>query len=189
MKLHGFRVRCLPLQLFVLLSWSLSMPAVAQFCWTTAASAGTIDLEDNTTALLLGPHLHISSTATLPASVGARYNVTGIKEDVDNVPSGKYMRVRYRDNGTSSRVFVYLKQVRLSDGAVTDLIVFDSDSYAQSTNFQSVGIPLPNPPTSCAVDGGFHFIDYLYFIRVDLGKTDAGGEPSLHSIQICEFTC
>lgn len=189
MKLHGFRVRSLPLQIFVLLSLSLSMPALAQVCWTTAASAGTIDLEDNTTASLLGPHLHVSSTATAPVTVGARYNVTGIREDWDSVPSGKYMKVIFRDNGANSRVLVYLKQVRLSDGAVTDLITLDSDNYLPNTNFQYVEQTLPDPPTSCPTDGGFHFLEYLYFVRVLLDKTAAGGEPSLHSIQICDFSC
>lgn len=188
MKSHRPSSLWIRVLLLVLLTSGLARSAAAQanYCWVGAGAAGALDPDDIGNASLLGPHLHVSDTAPLPVLVGSRHNVTGIYEANSTSTSVKTLIVRYRDNGSQARVMVYLKQVSLIDGAVSDLAIFDSDGpgRAQSSNFQSVSVPMP-----CVLGGAFHFLDYLYFLRVELTKTGSGGLPSLHSIQVCGFPC
>lgn len=184
MKSHRPSFLWIRVLLLVLLASGLAQSAAAQYCWVGAGSTGVLDPEDTSIAFLSGPHMQVNDTAPLPADVGARHSVTGIFEANGTSNTRKTMLVRYRDNGSQARVWVFLKQVNLATGAAADLVVFDSDQFSQSNDFQLVQATLP-----CVPGGAFHFFSYLYFLRVQLAKTGSGGLPSLHSIQVCGEGC
>lgn len=182
-RLSPFWIRVL---LFVLLVSGLVRSAAAQanYCWVGAGATGVLDPSSVSLAVVNGPHLYISDTVSLPAVIGSRYNVTGIYEASYTANSTKTMLVRYRDNGTQGRILIYLKQLNLINGVVADLVVFDSDLLPQSNDFQSAQATLP-----CVAGGAFHFLDYLYFLRVQITRTSAAGLPNLNSIQVCGAPC
>lgn len=179
-------VLCSRTLLFVLLSVTLARSAAAQYCWVGGGSIATVDDEDLAIAEQ-GAELRIRSTAPLPAVVDARDNVVGIWDFVlEPTPVNRLMTVRYLDNGTEARVQVFLRQQSLSTGASTDLLTFDSDAYPASNTVQVREIPIP---LTCSLSNALATTENLYFVRLQLTKSGAGGTPAVHMVRVCLVPC
>ena len=115
--------------------------------------------------------------------LSARYSVTGIDEDLGSSPRNKYLYVRFRDNG-NGRARISLKQQPRTASAPTEIVLFDSDSLAPASGFQNA-----EWWGGCTTEGGFSFLDNLYFIEADMSKSLLAGNPGIQVIQICSFPC
>jgi hypothetical protein len=151
--------------------------------WTTVGSAGTVDEASLSAVSLNGPFASVRATATLPATVIIRYNVTAVDGLV--VGSGHCFEVIFRDNGSGGRVIVTLKRFNFSTFETTTLSVIDSDTLPPDPWFVGIGL--------CGISGQFsnpsqmHFFDFehnAYYVEAQIIKTADGGNPTLASVRL-----
>jgi hypothetical protein len=134
--------------------------------WSAAGSAG---VPANPGAVVFaGPAVQLKSTTALRVSQTIRYGVPGLKLDPDG-----FWQVRFRDNGASARLRVWLKHADTATGAQQTLMSFDSNLRPASAGFQLVEIPTSSvtvPATGAC------------WIEATLDKTGGTGNPALHSL-------
>jgi hypothetical protein len=148
--------------------------------WTSVGSAGTVDEADVAEYDTNGPQIRIRSTATLPAVVVVRYNVTNVNGMTGG--EGIFLNVRFLDNGTGARVVTVLKQVNINTGVTTNVLSLDSNDFAASSDFQK-----QQTTSSCTVD--FNFFENAYFIEATLSKSSSGGSPRIQALQTGASLC
>ncbi|HEX4959598.1 MAG TPA: hypothetical protein VF173_02070 [Thermoanaerobaculia bacterium] len=182
MKSRAIVVSLLGLVVYLLLARSAS----AVQCWTVGGSTGTVDEENLSQVSMANSDLQVSSTAPLPASVKARYAVTGIFEDDFTVARQLSISLRYRDNGSlgDGRVQVLFQQQAFATGALGTWLNFDSNNSPQASGFQKIGFSTP-----CETGGGLSLLNNLYFFEVTLTKNVASANPTLEMIQVCVNDC
>ncbi len=180
MKSRAIGVSLLGLGVCLLLARAVS----AQNCWTVGGSTGTVDEESLSQVSMDNSDLQVSSTAPLPATVKARYAVTGSFADDGTSSKCLVFWLRYRDNGSlgDGRVQVLLQQQSLATGALSSMLSFDSNSTTQASGVQK--IRLSNP---CGPGQGLSLVDNLYFFEVTLTKNVASANPTLEMIQACVY--
>lgn len=149
--------------------------------WTTVASAGTVDEADMSIVDLTGALAQIKSSATLPAVLNIRYNV--VSEGGIYGGDGYRLTARFRDNGTSSRIRLYLKEYNLLTGITTTRMTLDSNDFPPSNGYQTQTVG------NCAPGWAFDFNNKAYFIETSIQKTDRTGNPGLGGIQISYNLC
>ena len=129
-------------------SAAYSLQGIRQRAWTTVGSAGTVDVPDLPFVAFDGPVASLIANAPDYSSVDIRYNVLPV-EGLYRFPDPTWARysldVRYRDevNAASAikkapeiTVLVMLKSMKLSTGAVTTLLTFNSNDFAAAPGFQ-----------------------------------------------------
>jgi hypothetical protein len=150
--------------------------------WTTVGSAGTVDEASLSAVSLNGPFASVRATATLPATVIIRYNVTAVDSLVGG--TGHCFDVVFRDNGSGGRVLVSLKRFNFSTFETTTLSVIDSDTRPPDPWFVERGVCLGDSP------GGPFFLDFslnAYYVEAQIIKTADGGNPTLASVKLRTF--
>jgi hypothetical protein len=167
------------LQLIVIVAAIAASVSGATAQWTSVGSAGTVDEADLAEFDTTGPQIRIRSTATLPATVVVRYNVTFVDGMVDG--EGMYMAVRFLDNGPNARVVSVLKQVDIETGVTTNLLSVDSNDFAPSSDFQRQG------RDSCTLQ--FNFFQNSYFIETTLSKSSSAGNARLQVFRVARHFC
>jgi hypothetical protein len=174
--------------LMTLLALGLAQSGKAQTpppqCWSSAATSTVINTSDLNAANQNGPTLTINGSATVPVGLSGRLSISGIFQDIGAFPQAKLLAARYRDNGSESRIVLELRQVNVATGAAATLATFDSDAFAPSSVFQTNQVA-----TGCALNGGFDFINNMYFLNVQVDKTGSNGNPGLWIIRVCTTPC
>jgi len=155
--------------------------------WTTVGSAGTMD--DNTLKVVTLD----GSTSVLAGfqrgGVTIRYNVVAVN-GLFGSPS-IFMLVRYRATPdpivfgrADSQVVVKLIEVNLNTGLTTTKLVFDSNKFPASNDFQTQSV------STCPALSMFDFGSNAYYIEVQLGKRQPfSGSPGIQAIQVSAFNC
>src|SRR5437867_3788390 len=155
--------------------------------WTTVGSAGTMD--DNTLKVVTLD----GSTAVLAGfqrgGVTIRYNVVAVN-GLFGSPS-IFMLVRYRATPdpivfgrADSQVVVKLIEVNLNTGLTNTKLVFDSNKFPASNDFQTQSV------STCPALSMFDFGSNAYYIEVQLGKRQPfSGSPGIQAIQVSAFNC
>jgi hypothetical protein len=161
---------------------SSSMASAQVDPWTAVGTTGTVDEEDLSIVDMVGTAtVQVKSTAPLPSTVDIRYNIVAV-EGVFSPSEGISMQVRFRDNGTGGRVVARLRQISFSTGAITTLLVLDSDTFPASNGFQTRSV------STC---GGnvFNFLNNAYYIDLTITKFNTTGAPALQLLQVGGNIC
>lgn len=151
----------------------------AQEPWTSVGSVGVVDEQDLSLFDFLNGDARVEATAPAPATLNLRYNIVAIDELSSGFQEPYRLRVRFRDNGASSRVVLRLKAHSFA-GSVSTLATFDSNAFPPSQSNQTQEICV-------LVD--FDFQNNAYSIDADLIKSAAAGNPVLGLIQIDRANC
>jgi hypothetical protein len=179
--------------LALLLLTNTFMPAFAQDrdkIWTAAASTGTVDEADYNDVVFTEP---VATLALASVRGVIRYNVTAVDGLFGTLTSTSYpdVVVRYRDPGANARVIVRLKEHILANsnaaliGQINTLATFDSNLHPQAPGFQTR--TFGNCATFKELDFGGPFNVRVYFIEVELSKTDSQGNPGLSGLAITRY--
>lgn len=174
--------------------------------WTTVGSAGTIDeadtgklvMQGSTIAFpeLLGPlptdnFPERTTAAAIPfpeqtVTATVRYNVVATDGLFEN---GAYlgMKARLRDDGDRAQVVLRLYEVNIDTGATSLVMTLDSNTFAPSSNYQTVG-------ASVFVGNRINFLQNAYYIEATMVQKKSsivafgGGRPGIAVIQLNKFT-
>src|SRR5437867_4044236 len=131
--------------------------------WTTVGSAGTMD--DNTLNVVTVNGLFGSPSIFMLV----RYRATP-----DPIVFGR----------ADSQVLVKLIEVNLNTGLTTTKLVFDSNKFPASNDFQTQSV------STCPALSMFDFGSNAYYIEVQLGKRQPfSGSPGIQAIQVSAFNC
>lgn len=149
--------------------------------WTTVASAGTVDDADTAIVDLSGAFAQIRKTATLPAYLDIRYNI--VSEEGLYGGDGYTFTARFRDNGSYSRVILYLKEFNMTTGSTITRMTLDSNAFPVSSTYQTRSV------STCWPGWSFNFNKNAYFIEAQIQKTNSSGSPGLGAIQIGYTLC
>ncbi len=162
---------------------SLSIAWTAQE-WTAMGSSGTMNIVDSRKVVIIAPRLAVNSTIVSPATVKINYNVVAVGGIT--MYDGHFMAVRFRDNGLGAQVIARLKRQKISplknETLPTTLLTLDSNTFTSSSNYQTQFVP------GC-VGINFDFKTYIYFIEVELRKTDDTGTPGIELLQLGGLVC
>lgn len=152
-------------------------------CWTTAGSAGTVDILDHAIVSLISNKVVIKTSVT-SGTADIRYNVVAVDGVFGGSDKKKVLKVLYIDNGPNARVVVRVKQMNLSTAAITQLVEFRSDDpgipQLPSAQKQEKAFNLGSPELD--------FSQNVYFIEAFVQKfafPGTSGNPTIHGIQIC----
>lgn len=173
--------KALLLTSMVILGGTTSVRADFFAPWTTAGSTGTVDESDTSNVIFSSSYATVRSTVS-STTVDIRYNVVAI-DGLLSSGEGYFLKVRFRDNGTSARVRLFLKEHNIDTGTTVTRMSFDSDTYTSSSGFQTQSIPFCSPGWS------FDFVNKIYYIEVQLIKGTTGGTPAIDAIQIGVTLC
>jgi len=142
--------------------------------WNSVGSAGTIDEDDLDIAKLGGPTITILNSASVPATLNVRYDVTVsetfIGTNVEDILGGFYV-----DNGPDAQVTLKLKSLNMTTGAITTLMEFDSDDFPQSSTGQ-VQYVLPGSGVT------YNFNTTVYWVEAAIIRTSSAGRASLSGV-------
>jgi hypothetical protein len=119
-----------------------------------------------------------------------RYNVLPVRDLATDLSSIEFrvFAARFLDNG-AGHVFLSLKQVNLSTGALTTLMTFDSNASSASASYQE-GETQGNPTFNFtwADSDGFDPNDCVYYVEAQLSRNAAGGQAGLAGFSIKKIT-
>lgn len=160
--------------------------------WTSVASTGTVDEVDLNDIAFAGPFATFSNTAATVARATIRYNVVAVDGLFAQAGplSWPALTVNYRDNGSDARVVVYLREYEFganpANPALNTRIVFDSDLYPQSNDYQTRGIG------NCGQFTNFEFVPNnqnarAYFLEVLLLRESTAGNPGLGALALSRY--
>jgi hypothetical protein len=188
-----FGSRLLSGSLAMLIMLSLAGAAQAQEgyrIWTSVASTGTVDETDAGEIAFSGPFAEFSGTAGPAARATIRYNVVAVDGLFAQAgpQSWPALIVNYRDNGPDARVQAFLREYDFLTAQVhpTKRILFDSDLYAPSNNYQTRAVG------NCGLFDDFDFVPnnqtvHAYFIEVLLYRASSSGTPGLGGLAISRY--
>jgi hypothetical protein len=175
-------VRLLLLALFMVAGVGfIATPASATFNdppWTSAGAAATVDEDHLKSVNIGGSSIGIKTTATLPATVQAYYNVVAVPGVVGGAVQ---LKVRYQDNGPDARVVIRLKEYGLSQGTAVTRLLFDSDTFPQQVPSQVREVH------NCSF--GLNFQDNAYALEAILTKSTANGTAQITNLQVDAVPC
>lgn len=145
--------------------------------WTTVGSAGTVDELDLGIADLVLGEARMRASAPAGSVLNIRYNVVSLQGF--SGPGQYLMRVRFRDNGGTSRVQLALRRYNHT-GPTTNLVSFDSNAYPAQVGYQTQQRCIA---LSWNFDAGPHFVE------ATMTKSGVGGQPALGTIQLIPANC
>lgn len=151
--------------------------------WTTVGSAGTVDEADTNVVDLNGALAQVKPGGQASAVVDIRYNV--VSEGGIYGGDGYLLTARFRDNGTFSRVILYLKEYNLLTGTTTTRMTLDSNAFPASNSYQTQSVGVCSPAWS------FDFFNKAYFIEAQIQKTknNTNYPPGLGGLKIGYNLC
>jgi hypothetical protein len=144
--------------------------------WTTTGDAGATEDESNPAKPTYTNFTASANTGSPAGSYILRYNIHATENLAVGNASSTRLRVRFRDDGAGSQVTVAIKANGITGGAATLGTIFDSNTYAASTNFQTQEITFPG--------GTFDFTQNTYWLEVTLTKSSTTNQPAFASAQI-----
>lgn len=165
--------------------------------WTSVASAGTVDESDLNEIAFAGPFATFSNAAPTLSRAIIRYNVTAL-DGLFAQPgplTWPALIVNYRDDGADARVVVYLREYEFGanpmNPALNTRIVFDSDLYPQSNDYQTRSIG------NCGEFNKFEFVPNnqnvrayfleVHMIRQNLDDNVATGNPGVGALALSRY--
>ena len=165
--------------------------------WTSVASTGTVDESDQNEIAFAGPFATFSNAAPTLSRAIIRYNVTAV-DGLFAQPgplTWPALIVNYRDDGADARVVVYLREYEFGanpmNPALNTRIVFDSDLYPQSNDYQTRSIG------TCGEFNKFEFVPNnqnvrayfleVHMIRQNLDENVATGNPGLGALALSRY--
>ena len=166
--------------------------------WTSVASAGTVDESDVSEIAFAGPFATFGPAAPAVSRAIIRYNVVavdGLFAQAGPV-SWPALIVNYLDDGADARVLVYLREYEFGanpmNPALNTRIVFDSDLYASSNDYQTRSIGdcgnfnefefVPNNQNVRA-----YFLEKVHLIRQNQDNNLATGQPGLGALALSRY--
>lgn len=146
--------------------------------WTTNGASGVTEDESNP-----GTPTYTNFTAAANSNAPAgtyilRYNITATGNLTASGAASTRLRVRFRDEGAGSRVTVAIRGSSIDGGMVSPGTVFDSDTFAPGSGFQTQEIVMP------AVT--FDFTQNTYWLEVTLTKDSTSNQPGFGLAQIIQ---
>ena len=152
----------------------------AEAVWFTVGSTGTVDESDLDIYNAKAGTMTILNSAPTRSTLNVRYNITAVEELVGPADVAWQMGVRFRDNGPDARVLVKLREYRIVNGALSTLLVFDSNDFAPATGWQAQIVNIP------ANSFDFDWNNAAYYLEVIIQRTGSGGRPGLGMVGIAE---
>jgi hypothetical protein len=144
--------------------------------WTTTGDSGATEDESNP-ARPTYTNFTASPIAGTPAGTYVlRYNITAMGNLTSLGAANTRLRVRFRDEGAGSRVIVAIIKSPITGGATTIGTIFDSDTFAPGSGFQTQELLMPTVV--------FDFTQNTYWLEVTMTKADSANQPGLGSVQI-----
>jgi hypothetical protein len=155
--------------------------------WTSVGSAGTVDEDSLDRILLHNAIAQVKSTGPDSAST-IRYNIVAVEGLFGG--EGITLTARFLDAHDDDQVLLLLRQANLFTGALTTLVVLDSNAYPPSFSYQTESV--------CNAAGRFDFSQNAYYVEAILTKapvrrgTGTGGlqvlsTPALAILQVMGF--
>ena len=160
--------------------------------WTTVGSGGTVDEDSSSIVELIGPYVRLKTNCLLGiigirrgcsvanGTVAIRYNIvpTGSLNVIPptNLPVYTFS-ARFLDTGPTQRVLLYLKEVNLQSGNENFLLTFDSDSFSESTSYQTQKGPRPCQFT-------MNFDENAYYVDARISNSNGSPSPGVEAIWI-----
>lgn len=153
-------------------------------------STGTVDPNSTNLVKYIDGRVELRNDAPVGATAFIRYNVLPVRDLATDLNSIEYriFAARFLDDGTG-HVFLSLKQVNLSTGAITTLMTFDSNASSPSTSYQEGNTPgNPTSNFTWADSDGFSPNDSMYYVEAQLSRSAAGGQAGLAGFSIKKIT-
>ena len=146
--------------------------------WSAVGSTGTIDSKDLGIYKTSGVTISVPNRASFPAKLNVRFTIPPVRNLIDPPADNRFIGVVYRDNGDDARIVCRLRRVSQTTGAITTLMRFDSDEYAESDEFQR--------RTAIEVDPGwsYNFSQFSYYLDVIITRRSREGAPALDVVQV-----
>lgn len=108
-----------------------------------------------------------------------RYDITTTVNLTGSGTANTRSRVRFRDKGAGSRVLVSILRSPFSGGVAQQVgTVFDSDTFAPGSGFQTQEITFPAAT--------FDFVNNVYWLEVTMTKANAANQPGFGLAQIIQ---
>ncbi|HKD80349.1 MAG TPA: hypothetical protein VKH81_11700 [Candidatus Angelobacter sp.] len=153
---------------------------------TWVGSTGTVDPNSTNLIKYIDGKVELRNDAPVGATAFIRYNVLPVRDLATDLQSIEFrvFAARFLDNGTG-HVFLSLKQLNLSTGAITVLLTFDSNASSPSASYQEANTPgNPTFNFTFADSEGFNPTDSVYYVEAQLSRTAAGGQAGLAGFSI-----
>ena len=152
--------------------------------WTSVGSAGTVDEDSLDRILLHNAIAQVKGTGSDSAST-IRYNIVAVEGLFGG--NGIILTARFLDAHDDDQVLLLLRQANLFTGALTTLVVLDSNDYLPSASYQTRSV--------CNPAGRFDFSQNAYYVEAILTKAarrNKGGlqvlsTPALAILQVSGF--
>jgi hypothetical protein len=158
-------------------------PARAQ---TWVGSTGTVDPNSTNLVKYIDGRVELRNDAPVGSVAFIRYNVLPVRDLATDLTSIEYriFAARFLDDG-AGHVFLSLKQVNLSTGAITTLMTFDSNASSPSASYQEGNTPgNPTFNFTWADSEGFDPSDSVYYVEAQLSRNATGGQAGLAGFSI-----
>ena len=179
-----FCIRNLCLTAVVIAVFAFSAPAIQAQTWV--GSTGTVDPNSTNLVKYIDGRVELRNDAPVGSTAFIRYNVLPARDLAADLQSISYrvFAARFLDNGTG-HVFLSLKQLNLSTGAITVLMTLDSNASSPSDSYQEADTP-GNPMFNFtfADSEAFNPTDSVYYVEAQLSRTAAGGQAGLAGFSI-----
>jgi hypothetical protein len=151
--------------------------------WSAAGFTGVVD-KSSLSSFIFNDAGSVSIRSGVSSGVvKLRYPVLGGPASTPGGDTAFCMRLSVRDTGASARVIATLKAIRASDGAQITLGTFDTDAsfnpVTPSDQYQMFSSCDIRDPQSVTPLNGFDYLQFDYYIEVQLIKTDSTGNPGI----------
>jgi hypothetical protein len=180
------RTYCFGLAVITFLAFA--MPKANAQVWV--GSTGTVDPNSTNLVKYIDGRVELRNDAPVGSVAFIRYNVLPVRDLATDLTSIEYrvFAARFLDDG-AGHVFLSLKQVNLSTGAITTLMTFDSNASSPSTSYQEGNTPgNPTFNFNWADSDGFSPSDSMYYVEAQLSRTATGGQAGLAGFSIKKIT-
>ena len=182
MSASYLRKYCFGLAVITVLAFG--MPKAHAQVWV--GSTGTVDPNSTNLVKYIDGRVELRNDAPVGSVAFIRYNVLPVRDLATDLNSIEYrvFAARFLDDG-AGHVFLSLKQVNLSTGAITTLMTFDSNASSPSASYQEANTPgNPTFNFTWADSDGFNPNDCVYYVEAQLSRSAAGGQAGLAGFSI-----
>jgi hypothetical protein len=176
------RKYCFGLTLMAVLVFSV--PRSHAQVWV--GSTGTVDPNSTNLVKYIDGRVELRNDAPVGSTAFIRYNVLPVRDLAQDLSGISYrvFAARFLDDG-AGHVFLSLKQVNLSTGAITTLMTFDSNASSPSASYQEGNTPgNPTFNFTWADSEAFNPTDSVYYVEAQLSRTATGGQAGLAGFSI-----
>jgi hypothetical protein len=186
MSASYLRKFCFGLAVITVLAFT--MPKAHAQVWV--GSTGTVDPNSTNLVKYIDGRVELRNDAPVGSVAFIRYNVLPVRDLATDLTSIEYrvFAARFLDDG-AGHVFLSLKQVNLSTGAITTLMTFESNASSPSASYQEGNTPgNPTFNFTWADSDGFSPSDSVYYVEAQLSRSATGGQAGLAGFSIKKIT-